>query len=237
MTPHRLQLAPGSDLPEAHAASVRRHETYVAVLLAAATVATTLIAARTADLAGAAGGSWEQAVRVQIRQSALRTENELYVYGDPVTVVTQYQAARLRAAAYAQALARDGLTQRERASLSVVAAAEQQLAAALRDAAAGETPWLRGSDETYDLDGRLADEQRRSSGALAGAEEVRAAGDESSRRAVVEALAAVPAALAFLLASAAQARRRSARIFLLAGAAMLFLSVGGALALEVVPFR
>jgi hypothetical protein len=217
------------------AASDRRYQTAVAALLAAATVATTLIGARTADLAGAAGGAWEKAVRVQVKQSALRTENELFVYGDPVTVVTQYQAARVRAAAYAEALARGRLTQSERASLAVFASAERQLAAALRGVAVGESAWLRG--ETYDLTGRLAGEQSRAAGASAGVHEVRAAGDTSSRRAVAEALAAVPAALAFLLGSAAQARPRSAKTLLLAGVVVLSISLVAAIVLEAVPLR
>jgi hypothetical protein len=197
----------------------------------------TLIAARTAELTGTASGNWEKAVRVQVKQSALQTENELFVYGDPVTVVTQYQAARSQADAYAQALARDELTRTQRAILAAAAVAAQQFAVALRGVAAGETKWLRGQRETYDLAGRLASEQRKTSGALEGAKEVRATGDENSTRAAAEALTVVPAALAFLLGSVAQAWPRNAKILLLAGAMMLFASLAAALALEAVPLR
>ena len=218
----------GRDAPD------HRYQTHVALLLAAAAIATTLIGARTADLSGAASGSWEKAVRTQVKQSALRTESELFVYGDPVVVVTQYQAAQMRADAYAQALERPELTQDERATLAVFSSAERQVALALHDVALHQSG-LIGQQGSHDLADLLAHEQRGARGALAGAEQVRAAGDESSKHAVLEAVAALPAAVAFLLGSAAQARPRSAKALLLAGTALLVASIGAAVALEVVP--
>ena len=87
-------------------------------------------------------------------------------------------------------------------------------------------------DAALDVEGRLANEQRATLGAVANPTDVRAAGDSQSRHAVLEVLAAAPAALAFLLGSVAQARPQSAKRLLLAGGLMLSVSLAMAVALE-----
>lgn len=78
-------------------APTSRYQTHIAVLLVAAAVITALIGARTADLAGAAGGKWEKAIRVQAKLGAARTETERYIYGDVVPRVMLFQKHRIRA--------------------------------------------------------------------------------------------------------------------------------------------
>jgi hypothetical protein len=216
----------------APAASEIRSRAAIAALLAAAAVTIAVLGARASDLAGAAGGRWEQAVRAQVKQSALKTEDELYVYGDPVTLARQHEAARIRAEEYRRELSRRDLTPAQRASLLALAAVEESVAADRGLALAVHLDAAGADGAAFDLAGALARERREGAAALAGAREATAAGDDLSTRAAVEALLVVPAALAFLLGSAARARPQSAGPLLLAGTIALAASLVAAVAAE-----
>jgi hypothetical protein len=221
------------------AASERRYQTRIAVLLAAAAVTTGLIGARTANLAGAAGGEWESAVRVQVKGSAARTTGELFVHGDAIPNVASFQKALIRSKEYISELERgDELTSAEFEALRVLALAQTTRAAGLRSSVTREEDYFEDETfEKFDLDRKLADQRRENVSGLEDPADVRTGGDDFSTHAAAEALAGLPAALAFLFGSVAQALGRGRKAVWWAGAIALATSVAAAVTLEVVMFR
>jgi hypothetical protein len=220
------------------AASERRYQTHIAVLLAAAALTTALIGARTANLAGAAGGAWETGVRVQAKRGVARTSAEFLVHTAALPNVAKFQEARIRTKEYLRELRRSDLTQVEYEALRVLALVESERTKAMFDAIATEQGYFDEQNyDNFDLDRRLADERRESLRGLEDPQEVRAAGDDRSTDAVSEALAGLPAALAILLVSIAQVVSQTRKALLWAGAIALTASITAALALEVVAFH
>jgi hypothetical protein len=219
------------------AAADHRYQTQIALLLAAAAVCVAVLGARTSDFAGSASGKWQSSVRVQVKQSALATEDQLYTYGDPVTMATQYETAWIRANEYRREFARHDLTPSQRDSLTALAAAEEMVAHHFRPAASRiGTRIEKGGNGDFNLAKKLSAEQRASQRTVASAQQVRAGGDTQSRRAAFEALLAIPAGLAFLLGSVAQARPQGARFLVRFGAIVLAMTVVAAIAAEIVRF-
>jgi hypothetical protein len=216
------------------AAPERRFQTQIALLLAAAAVTTALIGARTAYLAGSAGGKWETGVRTQVKRDAAATQAELLVFGNSVPGVARYQEARIRAQEYLlQHIRQLGeLTPAESEALLVLAQIESQREKAMSSVVAEERRYLDG--DNYDLDRRLADQRERDLQGFDDVTEVREEGNDLSTRAVAEALAGLPAAFAILLGSLARVLRRGRRAALWGGGLAVASSWVAAIALEVV---
>ena len=221
-------------------ASDRRYQTHIAVLLAAAALTTALIGARTANLASAAGGRWETGVRAQVKRGVARTSAEHLVHTSVLPNVTAFQESWIRAKEYLRELKRSDLTRSELEALRLLAQVESSSAEAMFGVLATEKGYFDGSNyDIFALDRRLADQRQESLRRFEDPKEVRASGDNLSTEAVTEALAGLPAALAILLGSIAQAVRhaRKRKAFLWAGAAALATSIAVAITLEVVVFH
>lgn len=215
-------------------ASEGRHATRLALLLAAAALTTCVIGARAGEVLGGAAGQWDKGVRDQAKSSALRIEGEIYVYGDPVARAIQFQKTRIRADELLDELAGPDVDARARDLLKIVANVERSRADDAEKVLADDATFVDASgDYAFELARRIDAEQQESRAVSVTAGHDQSAGDELSRRALLEALAAVPAAVAFLLASIAQARRREPTTFVPAlGATMVALSLAAAVALE-----
>lgn len=223
------------------AAPKREYQTRIAILLAAAAVTTALVGARTANLAGSAGGEWESAVRVEVKRAAARTTAEIFVYGSTVLDVTSYQESLIRSQEYAAAFdSLDelvALTTPEFEALSILAQLHGEEARSLEEVVARDERYFVGGElgGGFDLQRKLADQRGEDLSAIEMPAAIRAEGDDLSKRGVAEALVGVLAAVAFLLGSVANALGRGRLLAWWAGAAVLAVAVGAAVVLEVAP--
>jgi hypothetical protein len=176
-------------------------------------------------------------VRVEVKRGAARTAGELLVYGNTLPTVTGFQRTLVRAKEYLAELGRpEGLSFAESEALEVLAQVQVETARSLTESVGSEERYLAaGPEGPFDLRARLADQRRTDVLAIEDPAVIRAAGDDLSKRAAVEASAGLLAAFAFLLASLANALRRGRLVTWWAGAGVLGLAVGAAVVLELVP--
>ena len=144
------------------AAPRREYQTRIAILLAAAAVTTALVGARTANLAGSAGGEWESAVRVEVKRAAARTTAEILVYGTTVPNVASYQESLIKSQEYLAGFDSFDelvdLTAAEVEALSVLATVKDEEARSMEELVGrDEEFFVRGDlEEGFDLRRKLA---------------------------------------------------------------------------------
>jgi hypothetical protein len=223
------------------AAPGREYQTRIAVLLAAAAVTTALVGARTANLIGSAGGNWESAVREEVKQGAARTTGEILVYGATLPNVTSYQETKIRAEEYLAGVdSLDeifALTSAELDALNDLHRIYDETAKPMENTFGEDDRYFAAGDRTagFDLERKLADQRAADLSSFEDPSQIRAAGDDRSKRGIVAALAGVLAAVAFLLGSVANALVRGKLVAWWAGAAVLAVAIVGAVVLEVAP--
>jgi hypothetical protein len=141
-------------------------------------------------------------VRVEVKRGAARTAGELLVYGNTLPTVTGFQRTLVRAKEYLAELGRpEGLSFAESEALEVLAQVQVETARSLTESVGSEERYLAaGPEGPFDLRARLADQRRTDVLAIEDPAVIRAAGDDLSKRAAVEASAGLLAAFAFLLA-------------------------------------
>src|SRR5689334_11735613 len=202
-------------------------ELRVALLLAATAIAAGVIGARRDDLAGGAGGDWARAVRVEVKRSIATTSADQLVYGTTVPNVAQLQQATVQAKAYLAELGGDpGLTEAERDALGIRARTEYTRSIELSRTTGAYARYF-GPDHYshFDVGRAVADERR---DALQGLEDpvaIRSDGDALSDYSVADGVAQVLIAVVVLLASVAIVVNRARSAVLLAGFAVLAVSV------------
>lgn len=193
-------------------------QTAPAIVLAAAAILIAVVGARAAMLKGQASSHWDSAVRVEVKLGASEISDASLARNEAGV-----------AADIAERLLRS-VELRNQVQISDTVTAQTLLSESevLRQVAATQgQPDERffGSDGSFDLPGRIADlRSRQDTGEASSPEELVEQGDELARRASLMALAALPAALAILLASLAQPfpRRRALLVVL----ALVALAIG-----------
>ena len=202
-------------------------------MLAAAAVLAAGIGARTSMLSDSAGGSWQSAVRQEVKKSAAAVEDIRFVYAEEAPVAYRVVRARIRAEELRREA--DRTTGDARAATAVEALLEESLAEAL-----GSSSEL-ASQERYALDSggvdvakRLADNRQEHPELVAVNPDVpQRQGDEAAEHARLEVAATIPVAVAFLFGAVAQAFPRRRRLMVIVGSAFLLLALAAAIALEV----
>jgi hypothetical protein len=205
-----------------------------AILLASAAIVTAVAGARASMLKGEASGAWESAIRVELKEGAATTIDEQTAYGEAAvagrTAEALTRADELTgAAAGIDAFSARALLTEARVLLQTAEDNTRLAPAAVR---------FTATDGAFDLKRRLADlAQRQDVSEPLSPARLREQGDSAGRRASVMTLAAIPAALAILLAGLAQARRRAREPLVAVGLLLLAAAVAVAVVAEAASFR
>jgi hypothetical protein len=203
----------------------------VALLLAAAAVAAAIVGTRVSLIAGEASGSWQSAVRLEVKRSTGLQENVRYLYGVEVPLALTILETRT-------ALARlESLTPAQGGNSSAVTIEKSVLTEILKVLDKGSD--LTGadyalSDGGVDLGKRLAELRSETPAILAiDPDATQARGDNLARKAGIMSIALIPFGLCALLGAMAQAFAARRRRLLEYGVAVLVSGVAMAAAVEV----
>lgn len=204
----------------------------LALLLAVAALFAGALGARASLLASSASGSWQQAVRQEVKVAAAAVEDIRFVYGDEAAQAFRVVEATIRGQEYRAAA--DQRTGYGRAVLLAEAAAQDQLREILISASdVAKEPRYARDDGTYDLGLRLRDQRNTRPDLVAIRPDApQAEGDRLARKAVMETAVSVPVALTFLFGSLAQGFPRRRRPLLALGTIALAVGVAAAAFIE-----
>jgi hypothetical protein len=232
----RLSATEGSEEGRPESGSTKESNQGVGILLAAAALMAAAVAGRSALLADSATDSWQSAIRNEVKQKAAIVEDVRFVYESEAAFALAVAEADIRGQELDDAAeATQGIT---RSALEVEAFAQQQLARAFTDASKiASDPRYAVEPEGFDLGRRLADVRNENPELVAlDPGDQQSDGDELGHQAALEMTAAIPAAVAFLLAALAQAFARARRVLLVGSVVFLVAGLLTVVAVELVVF-
>jgi hypothetical protein len=190
----------------------------VAALLATAAILAALITARASFLSSDASGSWQRALRTEVKRSAAAQEDIRYVYQSELPIYMKVETVRQRAASMREAAA--VATGSDRTRLLFEARLYDDVVTALEPASPLSTrPDLALPSGGLDLGKTLADQRNQNPDlvALDPDGEMRT-GDQVADRARRVTLATIPVSIGVLFGALAQPFARWRRVFIAVGA-------------------
>jgi len=205
----------------------------VVIVLAFAAVAVALIAARAWALSSDASGSWQQALRQQVKSGAAVVEEARFVYADEARGAFRIAQARVREDEYRKAAAAQ--TGPVRDALLFEADVQAQISAAMVSSSelAHNERYAR-PDGGYDVILRLADQRALDPALMAlDPDATEALGDRAARKAVAMMATTLPVGFTFVFGALAQPVMRLRRYLLVAAIGSLISGVILAVVVEV----
>lgn len=195
-----------------------------AILLALAAIVGVAWGTRASLVSSSASDAWQSAIRQEVKRAAAVVEDVRYVYVVEGPQALDVFAARIRAKELRKAAARARGT--ERAALTVEAEALETYASQVAKSVEAAAARYRTSIGGFDHARRLADQRAKNPDLRdIDPEDAQEAGDRLSRKSLLEMLATVPAAFAFMLGAVSEGFRRGRALLLALGAFSLAASV------------
>jgi hypothetical protein len=204
----------------------------VALLLAAAAIVAAIVAARASFISSAASGSWQSAVRTEVKRAAAAVEDIRFLYQSEAGPAFAIAKSRLledelrKAAAAQQGPVHDALLREADVQAGVISAL-------LPASELASGPAYALSSGGFDLGGRIADLRASAPDLVAlDPDSIQAAGDRSAGEGVRLTGAAIPISIAVLFGALAQSFVTRRRDLLIAGWIALAIGAGWAITVE-----
>jgi len=203
----------------------------VAIVLAATAVVAAILGARASLVSSSASGSWQSAIRQEVRRAAGTVEDLRFTYEVEGRQAFRVLTAETLADRYRRQA--DAATGATRSYLLLEAEAQENVVRSIVESSAiAADPRYRTEDGRFDLALRLADNRAENPELVTtDPDDPQAAGDDAADEAVLLVASTVPVAVAFLFGVLGQGFPNRRRAFLAAGVVFLVL---GALAFMLV---